>query len=158
MHAYRQAPAGHSTRGVLEASPGHREPADPRESLRGDREVPTEIPRRAPSQRWRLQRGNACASRVPREEGKLKEGSQVEPTNDDELTLQWFHNGAPLGSGHRFRTTHDFGYVSLDILHAVSEDAGEWKVVATNPQGQAETSTTLQVRIKPERAFRWRRI
>ncbi|KIH44190.1 hypothetical protein ANCDUO_25792, partial [Ancylostoma duodenale] len=53
--------------------------------------------------------------------GEVPEGTpihfecQVEPTNDNQLTVQWYHNGVPLANGHRFRTAHDFGHVSLDI-------------------------------------------
>lgn len=70
---------------------------------------------------------------------------QVEPINDNQLTVSWFHDGRPLANGHRFRTTHDFGYVSLDILYAFPEDAGMWTCVAKNQLGQAETAASFVV-------------
>ncbi|CAD6198030.1 unnamed protein product [Caenorhabditis auriculariae] len=82
---------------------------------------------------------------------ELQEGTpihlecQVEPTNDNELTVQWYHNGQPLANGHRFRTTHDFGYVALDILYAFSQDTGEWSCVARNRLGEAQTMTSFNV-------------
>lgn len=60
---------------------------------------------------------------------------QIEPTNDNELTVEWYHNGQPLANGHRFRKTHDFGYVALDILYVFPEDTGEWTCVARNRLG-----------------------
>ncbi|CAI4222564.1 unnamed protein product [Auanema sp. JU1783] len=83
--------------------------------------------------------------------GEIPEGApihlecQVEPTNDNQLTVQWYHNGAPLANGHRFRTTHDFGYVSLDILYAFGQDTGEWKCVARNALGEAQTVTNFTI-------------
>lgn len=44
--------------------------------------------------------------------------AQVQPTNDNKLTVQWFHNGQPIMSAHRFRVTHDFGYTSLGMQMA----------------------------------------
>ncbi|PIO69613.1 immunoglobulin I-set domain protein, partial [Teladorsagia circumcincta] len=58
--------------------------------------------------------------------------AEVIPTNDNKLTVQWFHNGAPLVNGHRFRTAHDFGHVAMDILYAFGQDSGEWTCVAKN--------------------------
>lgn len=42
-------------------------------------------------------------------------------------------NGVPVKTGHRFRKTHDFGYVALDILYAYAEDSGTYMCKATNP-------------------------
>ncbi|KAE8746083.1 hypothetical protein FOCC_FOCC007207 [Frankliniella occidentalis] len=73
----------------------------------------------------------------------LKEGEhahlecRVEPINDPNLRIEWFVNGKALKTGHRFRTTHDFGYVALDILYAYSEDSGTYMCKATNLQGEA---------------------
>lgn len=45
----------------------------------------------------------------------LKEGDhahlecRVEPVNDAALKLEWFVNGVAIKTGHRFKTTHDFG-------------------------------------------------
>jgi hypothetical protein len=53
-------------------------------------------------------------------------------------------NGKPLPSGARFKSTYDFGYVSLDINHAYAEDSGIYMCKATNTKGQAQTSGTLR--------------
>jgi hypothetical protein len=57
---------------------------------------------------------------------------------------EWFVNGKPLPSGARFKSTYDFGYVSLDINHAYAEDSGIYMCKATNNKGQAQTSGTLR--------------
>ncbi|CAJ0920993.1 unnamed protein product, partial [Mesorhabditis belari] len=83
--------------------------------------------------------------------GELVEGvpihleCQVEPTNDNTLHVQWFHDGAPLANGHRFRATHDFGYVALDILYAFTQDTGEWSAVARNALGEDTTLTSFTI-------------
>jgi hypothetical protein len=46
---------------------------------------------------------------------------RLEPTTDGRLTVDWYHNGEPLRSGHRHKTIHDFGFVSLDILSVYPE-------------------------------------
>lgn len=81
----------------------------------------------------------------------LKEGDyahlecRVEPINDPELRIDWFVNGKPIRAGHRFRTTHDFGYVALDILYAYGEDTGTYMCRATNKLGEAVSTTTIKV-------------
>ncbi|CAJ0586229.1 unnamed protein product, partial [Mesorhabditis spiculigera] len=83
--------------------------------------------------------------------GELQEGvpihleCQVEPTNDNQLIVEWYHDGAPLANGHRFRTRHDFGYVALDILYAFAQDSGEWSAVARNALGEAVTQTSFTI-------------
>lgn len=71
--------------------------------------------------------------------------AQVEPIHDPNLRIEFYHNGKPLPSASRFHITFDFGYVSLDITHAVAEDAGEYSVVAINALGQCKSSTSLRV-------------
>jgi len=48
-------------------------------------------------------------------------------------------------AGHRYRTTYDFGFASLDVLSVYSEDAGEYTCKATNKLGQATSSIKLGV-------------
>jgi len=71
--------------------------------------------------------------------------AQVAPVHDPNLRIEFYHNGKPLPSASRFHITFDFGYVSLDITHAVAEDAGEYSVRAVNALGQAVSSTNLRV-------------
>lgn len=68
----------------------------------------------------------------------------VEPSRDPTLKIEWFVNNKPLPSGSRYKTTHDFGYVSLDITHTYEEDSGIYTCKATNTQGSATTSGTLR--------------
>lgn len=70
---------------------------------------------------------------------------QIEPTDDNQLVVEWLFNDQPLSNGHRFRTTHDFGYVALDILYAFAQDSGEYACVARNSQGEARSTTLLQI-------------
>ncbi|CAH2104070.1 unnamed protein product [Euphydryas editha] len=81
----------------------------------------------------------------------LKEGDRahfecrVEPINDPDLKIEWFLNGQKIKTGHRFRTTHDFGYVALDILYSYAEDSGTYMCKATNKLGEAVNTCTLKV-------------
>lgn len=82
---------------------------------------------------------------------KLVEGQsahyecRIEPYPDPNLKIEWFHNGKPLTTGHRFRTTYDFGFAALDILTVYGEDTGEYTCRATNKLGQATSSVKLNV-------------
>uniref|UniRef100_A0A914H0K8 Ig-like domain-containing protein n=1 Tax=Globodera rostochiensis TaxID=31243 RepID=A0A914H0K8_GLORO len=75
---------------------------------------------------------------------------QIEPTNDNQLVVEWFLNGQPLPNGHRFRKVHDFGYVSLDILYAFDADSGEYTCVARSELGSLFTD--------PQHEQSWQRI
>ncbi|CAH0765342.1 unnamed protein product [Bemisia tabaci] len=70
---------------------------------------------------------------------------RVEPINDANLRVEWFVNGVPIKTGHRFRTTHDFGYVALDILYAYPEDSGTYMCKATNQHGEAVNTCEIKV-------------
>ena len=54
--------------------------------------------------------------------------------------MEWFKDGKPLPTGHRFRTFHDFGIVILDILYCYGEDSGTYECRATNKLGSDATS------------------
>ncbi len=81
----------------------------------------------------------------------LKEGDyahlecRVEPINDPDLKIDWFMNGKAIRAGHRFRTTHDFGYVALDILYVYGEDTGTYMCKATNKLGEAVSTCEIKV-------------
>ncbi|KAL6255452.1 hypothetical protein P5V15_013787 [Pogonomyrmex californicus] len=70
---------------------------------------------------------------------------RVEPINDPNLKIEWFVNGVAIKTGHRFRTTHDFGYVALDILYTYPEDSGTYMCKATNLAGEAVNTCTIKV-------------
>lgn len=71
---------------------------------------------------------------------------RIEPYPDSNLKVEWFHNGQPLQTGHRFRTTNDFGFAALDILTVYEEDSGEYTCRATNKIGQTQSSIRLNVK------------
>lgn len=48
--------------------------------------------------------------------------------------------------GHRFRTTYDFGFASLDILTVYGEDSGTYTCRAINKIGQAVSSVDISVK------------
>lgn len=73
---------------------------------------------------------------------------RIEPYPDPNLKVEWFCNGQPLQTGHRFRTAYDFGFASLDILTVYGEDTGEYTCRVTNKLGQAQSSIKLQVKCK----------
>lgn len=73
---------------------------------------------------------------------------RIEPYPDANLKVEWFHNGQPLTTGHRFRTAYDFGFASLDILSVYAEDSGEYTCKATNLLGQAQSSVVTSVKCK----------
>lgn len=73
---------------------------------------------------------------------------RIEPYPDSNLKVEWFHDGKPLTTGHRFRTAYDFGFASLDILTAYAEDSGTYTCKATNLIGQAQSSVQTSVRCK----------
>ncbi|XP_033210459.1 titin [Belonocnema kinseyi] len=70
---------------------------------------------------------------------------RVEPINDANLKIEWFVNGKAVKTGHRYRKTHDFGYVALDILYAYPEDSGTYMCKATNLAGEAVNTCTIKV-------------
>lgn len=53
-------------------------------------------------------------------------------------------NGKPLHSASRFKSAYDFGFVTLDLHHAYSEDSGIYTCRASNSKGQAVTTGTLK--------------
>jgi len=70
------------------------------------------------------------------------------PINDPNLRVEWYHNGKPLISGHRFKTTHDFGFVALDILYVYPEDSGEYVARAVNQVGEDVTTAVLKCKAR----------
>lgn len=75
--------------------------------------------------------------------------SRLEPTTDGQLEVEWLHNGQPLKTGHRHKTIHDFGFVSLDISSVYPEDSGEYVCRAKSPKGEAITRATVSVKARP---------
>ncbi|KHN75380.1 Titin [Toxocara canis] len=91
---------------------------------------------------------------LPGNIGEVEEGHplhmecQVRPTGDNTLTITWLKDGHSIPTGHRFRTFHDFGFVSLDILDMYAADSVTYTCVAKNALGQAETSLSFTCKAK----------
>lgn len=74
--------------------------------------------------------------------------ARVEPQNDLNLRIEWYHNGKPIMPANRIQIYHDFGYVALDILNVRADDAGVYTVVAKNQLGEEQASATMVVESK----------
>lgn len=79
------------------------------------------------------------------ESGHVHLECRLEPVNDPNLRVEWFINEKAVKTGHRFRTTHDFGFVALDILGAYAEDSGTYMCKATNKLGEAVNTGSVTV-------------
>ncbi|VDM50390.1 unnamed protein product [Toxocara canis] len=71
--------------------------------------------------------------------------ARIQPASDVKMTVEWYHNGAPLAAAHRSRPMFDFGYVALDILYAYPEDSGTY---ARNELGEVQSNVELIVNSK----------
>ena len=61
------------------------------------------------------------------------------------LQVAWFKDGEPLRLGNRITTTYDFGFASLDISYAHTEDTGVYTCVAKNELGEQSVQARLDV-------------
>lgn len=68
----------------------------------------------------------------------------VEPARDPTIQIEWFFNNKPLNAGSKYKTTHDMGYVALDIVSTYAENSGIYTCRASNSKGSATTSGTLR--------------
>ena len=69
--------------------------------------------------------------------------ARLSPTEDTNMKVEWFKDGKPLPTGHRYRTFHDFGIVILDIMYCYAEDSGTYECKATNKLGSDSTRGTV---------------
>ena len=67
----------------------------------------------------------------------------VEPKNDPNLAINWYHNGLPLPSATRIMAKNDFGFVTLDISDMSIRDQGVYTCKAITSAGEAVTFTTV---------------
>ena len=88
-----------------------------------------------------------------KESDRLHLEARLIPINDPKLKVEWFINGIEIKKAHRFRMTHDFGYVALDVLYVYPEDSGTFMCKATNELGEAATTCSVQINCKLLRAF-----
>jgi titin len=70
---------------------------------------------------------------------------RLEPVNDPNLRVEWYINGKAIKLANRIRSTHDFGYVSLDILNAYTEDSGTYMCKAVNQLGEAVNTCSVEI-------------
>lgn len=72
--------------------------------------------------------------------------ARVVPVGDSSMKFEWYVNGVELKLGSRIRATHDFGFVTLDILSTVPEDSGVYTCKAINRSGEAVSSISTKVK------------
>ncbi|KPP61647.1 immunoglobulin-like and fibronectin type III domain-containing protein 1-like, partial [Scleropages formosus] len=60
--------------------------------------------------------------------------------------VTWYHNNISLNTNANYYITNTCGVCSMLILRVCPNDMGEYKVIAENPLGRAESSTMLNVR------------
>ena len=70
---------------------------------------------------------------------------RVVPVGDPDMAFRWSKNGESLKMGSRIQASHDFGFVTLDIMQCVPEDSGMYVVTASNFAGESSSSFALHV-------------
>lgn len=78
---------------------------------------------------------------------------RLQPVGDPSMKVDWFVNGVPVKTGHRFRPAYDFDYVALDLLSVYPEDSGVYTCQARNQLGEAVTSCSVKVIAKKDLLF-----
>lgn len=68
---------------------------------------------------------------------------KVEPKDDSNLRIDWYHNGIPISAGSRVVPSLEFGFVSLFIKDTSARDEGIYTCKATNSMGEATTFTKV---------------
>ena len=66
--------------------------------------------------------------------------ANVEPKQDPDLKIEWFLNGKVLEQAHRYKTTYDFGLVTLDLDDAYDRDQGIYTCRAFNKVSESVMS------------------
>lgn len=69
--------------------------------------------------------------------------ANVEPKQDPDLKIEWFLNGKILEQAHRYKTTYDFGLVTLDLNDAYERDQGIYTCRAYNKVCRRKITTQL---------------
>lgn len=78
---------------------------------------------------------------------------RLQPVGDSSMRVEWFCNGFPVKTGHRFRPAYDFDYVALDLLSVYPVDSGIYTCQARNQLGEAVTSCSVKVIAKKDLLF-----
>lgn len=64
---------------------------------------------------------------------------QVEPSSDPSLTVSWYRNAELISFGTRFRVSYERGLATLDLLHTIAEDSGEYWCRVENNAGHTDS-------------------
>lgn len=75
---------------------------------------------------------------------------RLQPVGDPTMRVEWFVNGMPVKTGHRFRPAYEFDYVALDLLGVYAVDSGVYTCQARNQLGEAVTSCSVRVIAKKD--------
>lgn len=75
---------------------------------------------------------------------------RLQPIGDPSMRVEWFVNGKPIKTGHRFRPAHEFDYVALDLLGVYASDSGVYTCQARNQLGEAVTSCSVRIIAKKD--------
>lgn len=75
---------------------------------------------------------------------------RLQPMGDPYMRVDWFVNGIPIKTGHRFRPAHEFDYVALDLLGVYASDSGVYTCQARNQLGEAVTSCSVKIIAKKD--------
>lgn len=78
---------------------------------------------------------------------------RLQPVGDPTMKVDWFVNGVPVKTGHRFRPAYEFDYVALDLLSVYPVDSGVYTCQARNQLGEAVTSCSVKVIAKKDLLF-----
>lgn len=69
----------------------------------------------------------------------------LEPVGDPSLRIEWQHNGHAIPYSNRIVLSNDFGVITLMIKQLITQDTGEYRCIARNAKGEAQTSATITV-------------
>ncbi|TGZ64809.1 hypothetical protein CRM22_006181 [Opisthorchis felineus] len=77
--------------------------------------------------------------------GDVEEGMSVhfeiqfEPVSDPTLVVTWYKDDQLLSTGTRFRVSNDRGLATLELLHTIAEDSGEYWCRVENVSGHVDS-------------------
>ena len=77
--------------------------------------------------------------------------ANLEPRKDGNINIEWIFNDKPLLESSRFKKTHAFGMVILEIMGIRKSDEGKYTCVAKNKAGMAESSFNLSYSSKDDK-------
>ena len=77
--------------------------------------------------------------------------ANLEPRKDGTMSIEWIFNNKPLLESSRFKKTHAFGMVILEIMGIRKSDEGKYTCVAKNKAGTAESSFNLSYSSKDDK-------